>query len=554
MIGRMRSRLLAVALTAFAANGLSATAGASFTQEPGSPFDVGVRPTGVFAADFNVDGRPDLLTIDESSVSVLLRRPTGGYELEGGASIPVGGGPSGAAIADFNGDGRLDVVVSLFADLDRTIVVLLRQPTGGFAQEGAALDFDWRAQGLVAGDFTGDSAPDLAVASWDFGEVRILRRDPGAFVLLPAGLPTESHPRSVVAANFDGAGGSDLAVTNNASGSVTLLLRQGGGFTEETGSPFTAGDHPEGIVARDFNADGRPDLAVANSFDDNVTVLLRQSGGGFAQAPASPGVGDGPVGIASGDFNSDGRPDLVTANQFASTASVLLQTAAGAWAPDPSSPVATDTGATGVAVTDADADGRPDLAVANYTDSSVSVLLNTTPFPPPPPPPPPPNLDVDGDGVQRPLDCDDGNPAVKPGAPDKPGDGIDQDCAGGDAPYPVLDRRISAFLATYQRYTKFTSLSVKKVRAGDTVRLTCREGGCPLRSKTIRVKRDRKQLPLIRRFRGAKLRRGAVVTLRVTRPETVGRFVSWKMRSPKLPKRRDACLPPGAKRPQACPD
>ena len=36
-----------------------------------------------------------------------------------------------------------------------------------------------------------------------------------------------------------------------------------------------------------------------------------------------------------------------------------------------------------------------------------------------------------------PGDCDDANPAIRPGAVDVPGDGIDQNCAGGDAAIPM---------------------------------------------------------------------------------------------------------------------
>src|SRR5262249_29171263 len=45
-------------------------------------------------------------------------------------------------------------------------------------------------------------------------------------------------------------------------------------------------------------------------------------------------------------------------------------------------------------------------------------------------------LDFDGDGYPALLgggDCDDGDPAVHPGAVDFPGDGVDQDCDGRDA-------------------------------------------------------------------------------------------------------------------------
>ncbi|HEX5621767.1 MAG TPA: putative metal-binding motif-containing protein [Solirubrobacteraceae bacterium] len=41
--------------------------------------------------------------------------------------------------------------------------------------------------------------------------------------------------------------------------------------------------------------------------------------------------------------------------------------------------------------------------------------------------------DADGDGVRRPRDCDDTNPAIHPGAREIPDDRIDQDCSGADA-------------------------------------------------------------------------------------------------------------------------
>ncbi len=45
----------------------------------------------------------------------------------------------------------------------------------------------------------------------------------------------------------------------------------------------------------------------------------------------------------------------------------------------------------------------------------------------------PPPTDADGDGHETPDDCDDADPAVHPWAPDACGDGLDSDCSGADA-------------------------------------------------------------------------------------------------------------------------
>jgi WD40 repeat protein/putative metal-binding protein len=168
---------------------------------------------------------------------------------------------------------------------------------------------------------------------------------------------------------------------------------------------------------------------------------------------------------------------------------------------------------------------------------------------------PPGLVDRDGDGVAASLDCNDADRAVHPGAKDKRDDGIDQDCSGRDARSPVLRRTVKALLNTNRGggYSVFVSMAVKPVRQRDTLRITCTGRGCPLKRRTIHMKKNRRSLSLLNHLRGAKLRNGAVVQLRVTHKATLGRVTTWKIRAPKAARITRECLAPGKTKPTRCP-
>ena len=524
------------------------TARASFTQEPGSPYDVGNDPYGVLAGDFTGDGRPDVVSLNgsASTVSVLVRGALGGFTLP--ATVKnVATGPNYGATGDFDGDGKLDLVVAAYTQSGGSSV-LLGNGAGDFTVVPVASTWGTSA---AAADFTGDGRADIAITQDAVGPgtVKILRRNAGntGFEAEPLAPPTGALPRHAIAAELDGVTLPDLAVTNWTSGTVTVLLRRAGGFVEAEGSPHAVGAKPDGIAAGDFDGDGRTDLAVVSFEQDLVTVLIGQGGGKFAKEADYP-VGDMPLNVAVADFNADGRHDMAVTNSGADSVSILLRSGA-TFVPD-GPPVASADGAYGLATADFNADSLPDLAVTNSaTADSVTILLNTTP---PPPPPPPDNLDADGDKVQRPADCDDTNATIFPGAVDIPGDGIDQDCLDGDASYPRL-RRLVAYDVKYgTAYSVFTSLSVKPARAGDRIRVRCKGRRCKVAKKVVLVGKDAARLPLTRHVRGARMRPGDSLEVRITRPATIGKSVKYTVRSGRKPRKRERCLPPGATTPVKC--
>jgi Putative metal-binding motif len=198
-------------------------------------------------------------------------------------------------------------------------------------------------------------------------------------------------------------------------------------------------------------------------------------------------------------------------------------------------------------------------AVANPSDSFDvdGVSLDA------PEPPPPPNRDADGDGFTAAQfggpDCNDGSPAIHPGAADVPHDGIDQDCAGGDAPFPTLAGDVSIsvgysprFRQRSRRYTVVTSLRLRNAPVGSRVTMSCsprRGKGCPFRSKALSV-RSTRPMQLARQLKGAKLKEGAVLTVQLTRPGFIGLFVRYSIRLNQLPRKTTRCLQPGRSAPQ----
>ena len=79
--------------------------------------------------------------------------------------------------------------------------------------------------------------------------------------------------------------------------------------------------------------------------------------------------------MAIGDVSGDGKPDLAVANFSSNTVSVLLGNGAGGFGAK--TDFATGSSSYAVAIGDVSGDGKPDLAVANYGANTVSVLLNT---------------------------------------------------------------------------------------------------------------------------------------------------------------------------------
>jgi sugar lactone lactonase YvrE len=163
-----------------------------------------------------------------------------------------------------------------------------------------------------------------------------------------------------------------------------------------------------------------------------------------------------------------------------------------------------------------------------------------------------PTGDADGDGVAVPRDCNDANPAIRPGAVDKPRDRIDQDCSGSDADYPELTAT-TTFGFDWAATTVILRIEVSRLRGGETATMRCTGRRCPFKTKRFTKLKRGKRAWGRSLLRGRRLAHGATISVRVTRPRFIGTSTVLRVRRNKRPVITRACVRPGATKVSRCP-
>jgi hypothetical protein len=253
-----------------------------------------------FVADFNGDGKPDILTSDGT---LNLGKGDGTFT----AGTAVMGGA--LAVADFNGDGKPDVLQQGTG----TLLVLLGNGDGTFrppisTNSGASL------YPIISGDVNGDGKADV-LGLFNNNLVVYLAKSDGTFaagVSYPVG-NTGLANEEITLGDLNGDQKVDVAVSlagDNVVGQEIVLLGNGDG-TFQSGKASTGVYYPESVVAGDFNGDGKLDLAISSADSapsPDVSILLGNGDGTF-QPPrvAFSGLGI----LAAADLNGDGKLDLV---------------------------------------------------------------------------------------------------------------------------------------------------------------------------------------------------------------------------------------------------
>ncbi len=360
----------------------------------------GGHPSSIAATDFNGDGKPDLVVgnRDDDAASVLLDTTAPG------ASTPsftvqqtfvVGNAPSSVATADFNRDGKPDLVVADEFAETASVLFDTTEPGAGTPSFTARQTFavGETPSAVATADFNGDGKPDLVVANHDENNVSVLLDTtvPGAatpsFAAQQA-FVVGNAPSAVTVADVNVDGKPDVIAVNHDEDTASVLLNTTapGAATPSFAAQqaFGTDEHPSSVKASDLNGDGKADLVAANEGSDSASVLFNTTAPGASTSsfalPHSFEAGDAPSSVTTADLNGDGVPDLLVSNEGGDTASVLLNTTEpGAGTPSFSGQQTFGTGNSPTAVTIADlnGDGGPDVLTADGDDDAISALLDT---------------------------------------------------------------------------------------------------------------------------------------------------------------------------------
>jgi hypothetical protein len=343
-------------------------------------------PLLIVTADFNHDGNLDLVVSSKATpqVFVLLGNGNGTFGPE--IAFSTLGPASSLAVADFNNDTHLDLAIAVPSR--NSIVILLGAGNGSFSSptELPAGTFPTDAPiGVVAGDFDEDGNHDLMSISVGSNVIQFVKGNGnGTFGPYTFAGTVRDDPLMIIQADFNKDGILDIATANQDFFGVTVALGTGTGTLRFPFEIATSGSGAFALVAGDFNNDTLLDLAFLHrlpALPGTFSIIQGNGDGTFGPLRENRFTGIDPRAIVAEDFDMDGNLDVGLA-LFQSN-SIAFVRGTGNISPLGTThafmgfnqPVAMTTG-------DFNNDCRPDVAVLNAGDGTLSILLNTAPRPP----------------------------------------------------------------------------------------------------------------------------------------------------------------------------
>jgi hypothetical protein len=300
----------------------------------------GANPRGLAIADVDLDGNFDIVFTEfaASRATIYWGTGAGTFSSRAPAVLSTVANPQGVAVGDFNIDGRPDVVTVATGGFNMGVTI-------HFADGAPGAFTRWSIQGtqqqnvVTVGDFDKDGRPDIVAAGSNTSNVTTLMNTRAGWSIraFPAG---GASPRGIGAADVNRDGALDIVLAARGTSTIVILAGTGDGrFAAPEAVP--AGTGARAVTTGDFNHDGRIDVASANEYAASATVLSNstafpQAAFKFRRQRLGPGDDNSSGGrhVAIADFDRDGLLDAVNQDgvhvRFGNGRDLALGTAIGA--------------------------------------------------------------------------------------------------------------------------------------------------------------------------------------------------------------------------------
>lgn len=320
----------------------------------------------------------------------------GAAQLQGQKDFNAESGLYDLCLCDFDSDGKTDVAT---ANDNANFVTVLQNTTASPGLTPIAftkIPFLLNARSLHSscGDLNGDGRPDIVFSEAGATGDRIFIFQntsvaPGSFTFSSQAIRlTGKKVKQVKIADLDRDGKPDLVITNQSASNISILTNQStpGAILfspTQINVTITGAASTDGIIVEDFNGDGLPEIALSQflTATSNIFLLTNTStlGNISIGAQTTLNIGGSVVNFRVGDLDMDGKPDMAVTQILNASVSIFRNTGTGSTITF-AAPVAivTEERPWGIDIGDLDGDKKPDLVAASLTKPALTILNNNS--------------------------------------------------------------------------------------------------------------------------------------------------------------------------------
>jgi len=335
-------------------------------------YSAGTNPYALCTSDFNHDGKADVAVANNSSGSISVFLGTSSGTLGTAVNYTIGGNPYAVDFADFNSDNNIDLCVS--SSGSGTVTVLFGTASGSFSGT-TSYSIGTQLYDLMARDFNNDGFYDMAITKANARTICLLLGNGSGSFANPIEYLSTDLTYFFDAADFNNDGNLDImhSCYTTPGNRVTLMLGSNSGGLMAS-SVLSVGATPFYLQSADFNGDGKFDFASANWGSNDISVIIAASNSNITYSAAvNYSVGNKPYALTAADFNNDGNKDLAVCNFSSSSVSLLLGSSTGTFSAATSLTVSNTP--YNIISDDFNSDGNKDLAITHFNSTLVSVLF-----------------------------------------------------------------------------------------------------------------------------------------------------------------------------------